>query len=124
MCDRLHLAQVPGASVDDAGVNSTPPGEGRDCGSPCERAKLGARDDPQPVVGRALVGIHTLLFTSNIRCKHGKCAKSSFPSSDAYLASFEMKSNFGWPISQVSCDWSVSAACVPAPGHKVVGRLH
>lgn len=107
VCDRLHLAQVPGASVDDAGVNSTPPGEGRDCGSPCERAKLGARDDPQPVVGRALVGIHTLLFTSNIRCKHDKCAKSSFPSSDAYLASF-------WKATLVgqSVRWAVIGAWV------------
>lgn len=107
VCDRLHLAQVPGASVDDAGVNSTLPGEGRDCGPPGERAKLGARDDPQPVVGRALVGIHTLLFTSNIRCKHGKCAKSSFPSSGAYLASF-------WKATLVgqSVRWAVIGAWV------------
>lgn len=51
VCDRLHLAQVAGASVDDAGVSSTLPGEGRDCGPPGERAKQGSRDDPQPVVG-------------------------------------------------------------------------
>lgn len=62
--DWLHLAQVPRASVDDAGVSPTSPGEGRDCGPPGERAKLGARDDPQPVVGRALVRVHTLLFPS------------------------------------------------------------
>lgn len=57
MCDRLHLAQVTRASVDDAGVSSTPPGEGCNRGPPGKRAKLGARDDPQPVVGRALVGL-------------------------------------------------------------------
>lgn len=55
MCDRLHLAQVPRSSVDDAHVSSTLIGEGRDLSPPSERAKLGARDDPQPVVGRALV---------------------------------------------------------------------
>lgn len=56
MCDRLHLAQVTRASVDDAGVSSTPPGEDCNCGPPGKRAELGARDDPQPVVGQALVG--------------------------------------------------------------------
>lgn len=61
---RLHLTQVPRASVDNAGVGPALPGEGSDCGPPGERAKLGARDDPQPVVGRALVRVHTLLLPS------------------------------------------------------------
>lgn len=60
MCDRLHLTQVPRTSVDDPRVSSTLTGEGRDLGPPGERAKLGARDDPQPVVGRALVGFDRL----------------------------------------------------------------
>lgn len=55
MCDRLHLTQVPRASVNDACVSSTQTGEGRHLGPPGKRAKLGARDDPQPVVGRALM---------------------------------------------------------------------
>lgn len=38
-------------------MSSTPPGEGCNCGPPGKRAKLGARDDPQPVVGGALVGL-------------------------------------------------------------------
>lgn len=55
MGDRLHLTQVPRPSVNDARVSSTLIGERCDLGPPGERAKLGARDDPQPVVGRALV---------------------------------------------------------------------
>lgn len=60
MCDRLHLTQVPRASINDACVSSTLTGEGRYLGPPGKRAILGARDHPQPVVGRALMRFDSL----------------------------------------------------------------
>lgn len=53
--DRLHLTQVPRTSVDDASVSSAPTGEGCHLGSAGKGSKLGTRDDPQPVVRRALM---------------------------------------------------------------------
>lgn len=55
MSNRLHLTKVSRAAINDAHLSSTLIGEGSYLGPPCIRAKLGARDDPQPVAGQALV---------------------------------------------------------------------
>lgn len=54
MGDRLHLTQVPRASINDACVSSALIGECCHLGTAGKRAKLSTRNDPQPVIGCAL----------------------------------------------------------------------